>query len=64
MYLFNQLVGYIKIVVFTKMNRFRRQLAQKEDPSDKENDLFHQLKDCQDKLRDMSDILKNLSNKL
>lgn len=49
------------------MNRFRKESNRGESPADnsvKDNDPFDQLKMCKDKLKDISDILKNLSNKL
>ena len=49
------------------MNRFRKQNKEEKsfsNHSDKENDPFNQLKACKEKLRDLSDDLKNLSNHL
>ena len=49
------------------MNRFRKQNKEEKhfsNHSDKENDPYNQLRACKEKLKDMSDVLKNLSNKL
>ncbi|MBN2156520.1 MAG: hypothetical protein JW776_10800 [Candidatus Lokiarchaeota archaeon] len=51
------------------MNRFRRYVNEEERTSnssaeDSKNNPFNQLKMCKEKLKDISDVLKNLSNKL
>lgn len=46
------------------MNRFRRLKNKEETLSVEDNDPLNQLKACKDQLRDMSNVLKNLSNKL